>query len=92
MDFPEFFQWAKDTIGAVDPEFAQLDEAAIKSANFFQSGRIDSIQLMNILLQAEEDFDFQFTEQAFQDRRLQTVAGMFDVISEIKAGTYKGEG
>jgi acyl carrier protein len=91
MKFSEFLEWAKETIGAADPDFRQLSPDVMRSTNFFASGRMDSIQLMNVLLQAEEDFGFQFSEQAFQDRRLQTVYGMFEVISELKAGSYKGE-
>ena len=66
------------------PELRQARRAAKLSENLFTSGRLDSMALMNLLLDAEAQFGFMFTPEAFQDRRLHTIAGLGEVIRELK--------
>lgn len=76
--------WACQFTSQIDPSFAQLSDAAKLEENLFTSGRLDSMGLMNLLLEAETEFGFSFTPEAFQDRRLQTIAGLGVVIGELK--------
>jgi acyl carrier protein len=76
--------WACHYVGRIDPSFAQLSEAAKLEENLFTSGRLDSMGLMNLLLEAETEYGFSFTPEAFQDRRLQTIFGLAAVIRELK--------
>jgi len=76
--------WACGAIQAIDPSFSNLDEQQRLTENLFTSGRLDSLGLMNFLLDAEAAFNFSFTAEAFQDRRLQTIKGLAEVISELR--------
>jgi acyl carrier protein len=76
--------WACKAIGVIDPSFSNLDEHQRLTENLFSSGRLDSLGLMNFLLDAEVAFDFSFTAEAFQDRRLQTIKGLAEVINELR--------
>lgn len=64
--------------------FGDLTDQEKLAENLFTSGRLDSLQLMYLLLDAEKAFDFAFTPEAFQDRRLHTIAGLAKVVSELK--------
>ena len=76
--------WACAAIQAIDPSFSNLDEQQRLTENLFTSGRLDSLGLMNFLLDAEAAFAFSFTAEAFQDRRLQTIKGLAEVINELR--------
>ena len=80
----EMETWACSNIEGVDPSFASLQEEQKLTENLFTSGRLDSMGLMNLLLDAEAQFGFTFTQEAFQDRRLQTISGLGEVIAELK--------
>ena len=75
--------WACAEIQSADPCFVKLDAKSKLSENLFTSGRLDSMGLMNLLLSAEAQFGFTFTAESFQDRRIQTVAGLSEVIAEL---------
>ncbi len=75
--------WACSTIQSSDSSFANLDDDQKLEENLFTSGRLDSLGLMNLLLAAEAQFDFTFTAESFQDRRIQTIAGLAEVIAEL---------
>lgn len=76
--------WACAYLENTDPSFAELSDDQKLVENLFISGRIDSLGLMNLLLDAEAQFSFMFTPEAFQDRRLQTINGLGKVIVELK--------
>lgn len=77
-------EWACAYVARVDPSFASLGDESKLAENLFTSGRLDSMALMNLLLDAEMQFGFTFTPEAFQDRRLQTIAGLNAIVSELK--------
>lgn len=76
--------WAVAYIDGIDPDFAALSEQEKMAENLFTSGRLDSMGLMNLLLDAEAQFGFMFTPEAFQDRRLHTISGLGEVIDELR--------
>lgn len=80
----EIETWAIAFVASVDPGFADLTDNQKLTENLFTSGRLDSMGLMNLLLDAEEQFGFMFTPEAFQDRRLHTILGLAEVIRELK--------
>ena len=80
----EIETWAVEYVSGVDPSFSSLSEDQKLAENLFTSGRLDSMGLMNLLLDAEAQFGFMFTPEAFQDRRLQTISGLGKVIGELK--------
>lgn len=77
-------EWACTYIGYRDSNFLALSDTEKLRENFFLSGRLDSMALMNMLLDAEQQFAISFTAEAFQDRRIQTISGLSEVISEIQ--------
>lgn len=83
-DMTEIESWACRYVENVDPNFATLTREQKLAENLFTSGRLDSMGLMNLLLDAEGHFSFMFTPEAFQDRRLHTITGLGAVISELK--------
>ena len=80
----EIETWAIAFVTKLDPSFANLNDNQKLKENLFTSGRLDSLDLMNFLLDAEGQFGFVFTPEAFQDRRLQTILGLAEVIRELK--------
>ncbi len=76
--------WALKYVSGIDPSFSSLGEDQKLAENLFTTGRLDSMALMNLLLDAEAQFGFMFTPEAFQDRRLQTISGLGEVIGELK--------
>ena len=80
----EIEAWACTAIQCIDSSFASLANNQKLTENLFTSGRLDSMGLMNFLLDAEVKFNFTFTSLAFQDRRIQSIAGLAEVISELK--------
>ena len=81
----EIEAWAIEYVSRVDPGFASLVKEKQLAENLFTAGRLDSMALMNLLLDAEARFDFIFTPEAFQDRRLQKIGGLAVVIGELKS-------
>ena len=75
--------WAINYINNIAPSFGLLSDAEKLQENFFTSGRLDSIGLMDLLLDAEAEFEFAFTPEAFQDRRIQNIQGLSEVINEL---------
>lgn len=76
--------WAVEYVSQIDPSFSSLSEEEKMAENFFIAGRLDSMALMNLLLDAEAQFRFTFTPEAFQDRRIQTISGLAEVVGELK--------
>lgn len=78
----EITDWLCHYFVQQDPGFATLSQQTQLNENFFTSGRLDSMAIMTLLLDAEAQFGFRFSPEGFQDRRLQTIAGLAEVISE----------
>lgn len=78
-------EWACAFVEQIDPSFSGLGKEAKLGENLFTSGRLDSMALMNLLLEAEAQFGFAFTPEAFQDRRLQTIRGLAEVVESLKS-------
>lgn len=80
----DFQSWACTYIAAVDPSFASLGDQDKLTENLFDSGRLDSMGLMNFLFEIESTFSIIFTAESFQDRRIQTVLGLSEVVLELQ--------
>ena len=75
--------WLHGYISKIDPEFAKLSPSQYRSLNFFASTCLDSMALMSLILDAEKQFRFSFAPENFQDRRIQTIEGLSQVIQEL---------
>ena len=80
----EIENWAVDYVSTLDQDFAKLSDTEKLSENLFTSGRLDSMAIMNLLLDAENNFNFSFTPEAFQDRRIHKISGLSKVINELR--------
>jgi acyl carrier protein len=76
--------WAVEYVSRIDASFSSLGEDQKLAENLFTNGRLDSMALMNFLLDAEAQFGFMFTPESFQDRRLHTISGLGEVIGELR--------
>ena len=84
FDVEAFKAWATSYISEIDPTFSALSDQEKIYENVFTSGRLDSMGLMTYLLETEKEFEFEFTAESFQDRRLHTIAGTIELIQELK--------
>lgn len=55
--------------------------------NYFDEQWIDSLGVMFLVGDIESEFNCQFDQESFQDRRFSTIKGLSEIISELRAGT-----
>jgi acyl carrier protein len=70
--------WFRNRAG----EGARLDSPAV---NYFEAGLIDSFGVMELVAAVEERFAVRFTADHFQDRRFVTVAGLAELIDDLRS-------
>lgn len=63
-------------------DISSIDVGYLLECNLFEEGFIDSMGIMNMVMEAEEEFNFSFTAEDFQDRRFSSILGMKEIISE----------
>lgn len=63
-------------------DISSIDEDYLLECNLFEEGFIDSMGIMNLVMELEEEFNFTFTANDFQDRRFSSILGMKAIISE----------
>lgn len=51
--------------------------------NYFEAGWIDSMGVMDLIMEAEEHFGVRFNEKNFQDRRFVSIQGLAQIIREV---------
>ena len=56
------------------------------SDDYFEQGVIDSFGVIELIEDIEDEFQIQFSEDSFQDRRFPTIGGLSEIVSEIKNG------
>jgi acyl carrier protein len=61
------------------------DVVLTRDDNFFERQAIDSLGVIELIEDIEKQFTIRFTDRNFQDRRFSTIAGLTDIITEIKA-------
>ena len=54
----------------------------LDSFNYVESGYVDSIELLQFLVEIEDHFEFEFEDDELTNARLQTVGGLVDIICE----------
>jgi D-alanine--poly(phosphoribitol) ligase subunit 2 len=60
------------------------------AVNYFNSGLIDSLGVIEMITEMEKHFRIRFTEMHFQDRRFSTIGGLGEIIRNLSRQT-KGE-
>ncbi|MEE2924510.1 MAG: hypothetical protein VX619_06985 [bacterium] len=61
----------------------EIDQANLSTINIFDSGLISSLEVIFLISDLEENFSFKFNEEAFQDRRFNTISGISEIVSEL---------
>ena len=74
--------WLCEYVSSLDKNFQTFSDADKLSCDIFQSTNLDSLGIMNVIMDAEKHFSFSFGPDDFQDRRLRTLAGMAQIIEE----------
>ena len=67
-------------------ETAAGKEPLDPAANYFESGLVDSLGLMELIAGLEETFRVRFTEDHFQDPRFATMDGLAELAAELSNG------
>ena len=62
----------------------------IETKNYFEVGLIDSFGIIELIEAIESEFNINFKEDNFQDRRFSTIQGLAKIIEELKL-TQGGE-
>lgn len=61
----------------------EIDQVNLSTINIFDSGLISSLEVIYLISDLEENFSFRFNEEAFQDRRFNTISGISEIVSEL---------
>jgi acyl carrier protein len=77
----EFQKWMLHFI-ARNHDISSIDESYLLECNLFEEGFIDSMGIMNMVMELEEEFNFSFTADDFQDRRFSSILGLKEIISK----------
>lgn len=56
----------------------------IETKNYFEAGLIDSFGIIELIEDIESEFNINFQENNFQDRRFSTIQGLAEIIEELK--------
>jgi acyl carrier protein len=59
----------------------------VLATNYFDAKLIDSMGVIELIADAESEFDIAFTELHFQDRRFVLVGGFAEIVSELRAAS-----
>lgn len=52
--------------------------------NYFEAGLIDSLSAIRLISDLEGQFDIRFDQEHFLDRRFQTIAGLREIVDELR--------
>ena len=57
------------------------------NTNYFESGWIDSLEMIELIMDIEENFSIRFRAGHFQDRRFSSIEGLSGIIAGLLART-----
>ena len=78
----DFFEKRKDGIPG------NTLEGKLK-VDFFSAGLLDSLDVVNLIVSIEQDFDVTLGPENMQDRRFCYIGGLSEIISEITDNTKR---
>jgi len=76
-------RWLLDWFGQRGSIPGDTQEEQLR-VNYFDTKLIDSLGVIELLVQIEEYFSIQFSERHFQDRRFSTLEGLSEIIAELR--------
>ena len=71
--------WFANKSGRPATEIAEL-----RDTDYIQAGLIDSFGIIELIADAEAEFDIRFSAEQFQDRRFTTLGGLCEIIAESR--------
>jgi acyl carrier protein len=74
--------WLCEYVSSLDKNFQTFSDGDKLTCDIFQSTNLDSLGIMNVILDTEKRFSLSFGPDDFLDRRLRTLAGMSQIIEE----------
>lgn len=74
--------WLCEYVSSLDKNFQTFSDDDKLTCDIFQSTNLDSLGIMNVILDTEKRFSLSFGSDDFLDRRLRTLAGMSQIIEE----------
>jgi acyl carrier protein len=66
-------------------EIARLSPATVRETDYFASGWLTSMEVVELVTGIEEKYDMQFSEHDFQDSCFVTVGGLAELILQRSA-------
>lgn len=70
-------QWLLDWFSKRSPEVQlKVDD------NYFNAGAIDSLGVIELIEDVEQQFQIRFSQHDFQDRRFPSVSGLSEILAE----------
>lgn len=66
-------------------DLSSYDDQTLLDVKYFDEGWIDSVEIMNLIMDLEEEFQVRFTELHFQDQRIFSISGLVEIVEEMKA-------
>lgn len=62
-----------------------LSEEQVVVENYVDRGWIDSVGIIDLIMEAEESFEVQFSQEHFDDARFLRIGGFAEIVDEIRA-------
>ena len=60
-----------------------VNENNFLNTNYFNAGWIDSLQVIELIMDIEKNFSIKFQDIHFQDRRFSTIEGLSSIIAYL---------
>lgn len=78
----DVLEWLIAWMEKKDPDLSGSLEEKLK-INYLQAKIINSMNVLEMVIEIEETFGISFTPEHFQERRFATIGGLGEIISEL---------
>ncbi len=69
-------------IKEMQKKYTLKDDLDIDSLNYVEGGYVDSIELLQFLVEIEDHFGFEFSDDELVDPSIHVVSGLIDIIGK----------
>jgi len=67
-------------------KITESDKRDYRHLNYFEAGLIDSLEIIELIVEIEGEYGIRFSQENFQDRRFSTIGGLEEIILELING------
>ncbi|MFK7968381.1 MAG: acyl carrier protein [Rickettsiaceae bacterium] len=64
-------------------DISKYDDKKLLSCNYIEEGFIDSLRLINLIVEIENKFQIKFSNDTFQDRSFTTIGGLAKIVHQL---------